>query len=81
MPELPGAPDVVPPEDVWVVVVVVAAKDAKPYAMKAPIAKIATTAMRSNDFLLGKDLVLGTGAVVPISIFSLHLRRKLLDLL
>ena len=81
MPELPGVPDVALPKDVCVVVVVVAAKDAKPYAMKAPIAKIATTAMRSNDFLLGKDLVLGTVAVVPISIFSLHLRQYLLALL
>jgi hypothetical protein len=75
LPELLDEPDVVLPEDV-VVVVVVAAKEAKLYAMKTPTAKIATIAMSSIDFLLGKDLVFGTG-VVPISIFSLHLRRNL----
>ncbi|HYB05001.1 MAG TPA: hypothetical protein VED17_11105 [Nitrososphaerales archaeon] len=74
LPELLAEPDVVLPEDVVLVVVVVAAKEANPYAMKAPTAKIATIAISSIDFLLGKDLVFGTG-VVPISIFSLHLRR------
>ena len=72
--ELLDEPDVVLPEDV-VAVVVVAAKEANPYAMNAPTAKMAMTAMSSNDLLLGKDLVFGT-AVVPISIFLLHLRRK-----
>jgi hypothetical protein len=74
-PELLDEPDVVLPEDVMVVVVV-AAKDANPYAMKAPTAKMAMTAISSNDLRLGKDLVFGT-AVVPISIFLLHLRRML----
>ena len=72
--ELLDEPDDVLPEDV-VVVVVVAAKEANPYAMNAPTAKMAMTAMSSNDLLLGKDLVFGT-AVIPISIFLLHLRRK-----
>jgi len=57
-----------------VVVVVVAANEANPYAMNAPTAKIAMTAMRSSDFRLGKDLAFGAG-VVPISIFLLHLLR------
>ena len=51
-----------------VVEFVVAANEANPYAMKAPTAKTAMTAMRSSDFLLGKGLVFGTG-VDPISIF------------
>lgn len=72
-PPLADVPDEVVPEIVDDVVVV-AAKDANPYAMKAPIAKIATTAMRSRDFLDGKDFPLGTD-VVPISISSLHLRQ------
>ena len=58
-----------------VVVVVVAANEANPYAMNAPITKIAMTAMRSSDFLFGKDLVFGM-AVVPISIFCSPLEEK-----
>jgi len=55
---------------------VVAAKEAKPYAIKAPTAKIARTAMSNRDRLLGNDRILGAG-VVPNSIFLIHLRQYL----
>ena len=61
-------PDDVEPLDVDVVEVVVAAKEAKPYASTAPTAKIARTAMSNKDRLLGNERILGVG-VVPISIF------------
>ena len=69
-----GAPDDVVPDDVVVDVLVVAANEANPYATSAPTAKTVMTAMSSNDFLLGNDLAFGS-AVVPISIFSFHLRQ------
>jgi hypothetical protein len=60
--------------------VVVAANEAKPYATSAPIAKIAITAMRTSDFLLGNDLLFGTVAV-PKSNSHFHLRRSYIIIL
>jgi hypothetical protein len=56
------------PDDV-VVVFVVAANEANPYAINAPTATTVMAAISSSDFLLGKVLAFGTG-VVPISICS-----------
>jgi hypothetical protein len=51
-----------------VVVVVVAANEAKPYAIRAPTAKIAMIEMSKRDRLLGNERMLGVG-VIPNSIF------------
>jgi hypothetical protein len=68
--------DEVPDDDVLVesldvVVVVVAANDAKPTVRMVATAKTARTAMRSSARLLGNDRMLGEGMVVLNSIFSL----------
>src|SRR5579864_5794536 len=59
-----------PPEELVepLVVVVVAAKDAKPTARRVATAKTARTAMRTIARLLGKDRMLGVGIEVLYSI-------------
>ena len=67
--EVPDDDVLVEPLDV--VVVVVAANDAKPTVRMVATAKTARTAMRSSALLLGNDRTLGEGKVALNSIFSL----------